>query len=724
MQEKEVIYLLSLLPYFNEEPSLNPSWNDGDNVEPALHLAKDQINAHPHILQDYRMEFILGKSGCQQIQKTIVSFVEEAYYHKSRRKIAGIIGPACSASSIGLAPLTNRSAISLVMMHGSGSPTLADRKKYLYHLGTLGDTENFVIAIQYLLKKWQRVAILYDDSRIFYTDTKNMLIEKVENMTILEYIAPVSVHFLPLDDIIRQLLRVVVVMCNPQLSRYLICLSLRKNMTYDSYQWVYMAHTEDVLVNRVEFRYDNETITCTEEEMADALNNQILLLYSLETSTSSSRYQDYLTQYKRYREQYNARGEVIGKNSTYSEWAGYFYDSVWAWALVLDNLTKMEPEMFGINGSQLYGNLLHANLIMEQFYNTRFEGITGPISYNRSTGFTPRTVKIIQISSEGEVKNRGKLVARIQSNDNREIIFQPIQIPDSFSKVYVRENKHIARLIIFVVIAQFLMTLCLHVVTSMNVKHPTIKATTPKLLYLSYIGVYIMLLGVFIHTIYPAVPLALELKGVFCQIFWSATFSIGFTLSLGPVAMRTWRLYRIFVHYRNPGPFITNPVLIGAVLVMVMVDILIAVIWATLDRFQTKILEEYSYHQGFKIVRVWAICTSPLIELWIVLMVINKLFLLIFVTTLAFLTKNIRNLSFTTNSLRVLVYMITIITVLGFSLSLSLSFDLVNPNYSFITLAITMISLITVFMLWVFLPPLLPTLKNYFKLKYTHHFFQ
>ena len=163
--------LLVLLPYFNIEPSLNPSWADGDNIFPALLLARDQINEHPTLLQNYSLQLIKGETGCQHIPQTMVSFVKEAYYSR-RENIVGLLGPGCSSSTIALAPVTNKNEVSLVMLHGSGSPVLVNRIKYFYQLGALGSTHNFVNAIVYLVQEWEKVAILYDESRQFYIDTR------------------------------------------------------------------------------------------------------------------------------------------------------------------------------------------------------------------------------------------------------------------------------------------------------------------------------------------------------------------------------------------------------------------------------------------------------------------------------------------------------------------------------------------------------------------------
>ena len=110
-KEKEVLYLLTLLPYYNPDPSLNPSWNEGDNIQPAMELAKDQINSNPLILENYTLELIHAHSGCDILVETEYSFSKEAFPRSnspSVRRLTGVIGPGCSSSSIALAPFTQQ----------------------------------------------------------------------------------------------------------------------------------------------------------------------------------------------------------------------------------------------------------------------------------------------------------------------------------------------------------------------------------------------------------------------------------------------------------------------------------------------------------------------------------------------------------------------------------------------------------------------------------------
>ena len=138
-----MLYLLTLLPYYNPDPSLNPAWNEGDNIQPAMELAKDQINSNFSILENYTLELIHAHSGCDIPIETEYSFSKEAF-PRSNLSVTGVIGPGCSSSSIALAPFTNRSEIGLVTLHLTGTPILADRVKYRYMLSILGSSESYV----------------------------------------------------------------------------------------------------------------------------------------------------------------------------------------------------------------------------------------------------------------------------------------------------------------------------------------------------------------------------------------------------------------------------------------------------------------------------------------------------------------------------------------------------------------------------------------------------
>ena len=148
-------------PYVGPYPWLNPSWSYGDDIQPVLDLAADQINQRNDILANFSLQLVHLLDGCDDhlTAVTLGNFVEGNF----ERNIAGVIGPGCSSSTAVLAPLVRRSEISTVSIHDAGSPTLANRSEYSHLLGVLGPTKSFIKGFFYLIGKgnWTRIAVLY-----------------------------------------------------------------------------------------------------------------------------------------------------------------------------------------------------------------------------------------------------------------------------------------------------------------------------------------------------------------------------------------------------------------------------------------------------------------------------------------------------------------------------------------------------------------------------------
>ena len=70
------LYLVSLLPYPDSRPTLQPSWEEGPTLTLAGQLAVELINSRRDVLSDYNVELIVGDSGCDVKTKAVTAFVE------------------------------------------------------------------------------------------------------------------------------------------------------------------------------------------------------------------------------------------------------------------------------------------------------------------------------------------------------------------------------------------------------------------------------------------------------------------------------------------------------------------------------------------------------------------------------------------------------------------------------------------------------------------------
>lgn len=705
----KVIYLLSLLPYQNSQPSLNPSWAHGDNIEPALELAQDQINNSSSLLQGYRLQMVYSRSGCDIVPLTTVGFVMQAF-DQDRDRLTGVIGPGCSVSAESYSALTTRSAPGLVTTHGAGSPLLSNRTTHQYLLGALGSTGPFVKGLLLLLNhtEWKRLAVLYDNSRVFFQHTKRAFLAGIGPGVKAKFVSPVSPSFIPLQAVQQQHIRPIIVFCPAELSRKIICMSFNNSLTYRNYQWVFVGHELDDLLQPIDFVYENTRYNCLKENMATALEMSTLVAYDLKTSddavlVSNTSYSDYLSSYEEYRTMYNARISPGAAKAIYSVWATYWYDSVWAWALVLDNLTRSDSA-FEIGAE--YRNLQQSDLIVEQFYRTTFSGASGEISFDNDTGYFQRSVNLFLISSSIPI-----LVASTSTDSSFTNVNSSIYISDSFPNS-VRGSYILGGVSLMSVSIQIMITVFLHILTVVYRKKPSIKASSPYLLHISYVGVYIVSVGFWVYSLYSAAALNTKWRHYFCQLLWAWCLPLGFILAFGSVAMRTWRIYRIFKHYLNPGPLISDPVLMAGITALLAPLLAISIAWTATDPFRgmTDFDDEASVGE---LVRVKVICECNHYFVWLGLILTYCSALLFVVSIFSLLTRNIANRTFATSALRVLSYIMTILFLLGFSLFYLLSLINFNPDYGFAILLIQLNLMIAIFIVCVFVPPLAPTLRTY-----------
>ena len=145
-RELTKLKLVTMLPYpDNVLPrQFRPSWDQGDEILPAIELAVEQINNRSDILPCHQLELINVDGGCEVASKISLGIVDNLYgqseYQRDRKHeaITGVIGPGCSISTLRMSAITNRPEVELVILHDAGSPLLADRTKYKNSIGILG----------------------------------------------------------------------------------------------------------------------------------------------------------------------------------------------------------------------------------------------------------------------------------------------------------------------------------------------------------------------------------------------------------------------------------------------------------------------------------------------------------------------------------------------------------------------------------------------------------
>ena len=713
------ISILSLLPY--PDPLFNPLWREGPSISLALDMARDQINNQTELLPDYHIELLHDDSGCEFETKAYVAFLKNVYY--SGYNITGIIGPGCSSSILSLARLTSYDQIGIVTLHGGGNTLLSDRSTYHYALSSIGSSDLYFIAGLGIIRKsnWTQVGVLIGNSQQFHASNVAKVLEYLRSTHLVNIGLNVNIlptvfnTFFPLDDIIRKGLRINFLFTPTEITQRILCVAMYRGMVYNAYQWIVTSNFFEEVAKDVTFMYNKQLYSCSEEEMKMVALNQVLffnLQLSALNETASSTYSKYsFREYDQlFREKidkYNSQSELLNRsNISYSIWSTYFYDSLWAWSVALDRLSRNNPSLDLTKYK--YGDTTISDMLLKQFYSLDFEGVSGRIKFQNETGFVIRAMSVFRV-----VSGKPSRVAYYNTEEGFVLTterFEPIS--DNFENRTQLVGKEVVAVFISITLLQLVTLVSLHILSIKYRQYPSVRASSLRLQQVLYTGCYIFILTLLVLTINGLGQFNDFTLAVMCNLTWAWLLPISFSLTFGTVAARTWRLYRIFTHYLNPGHFIGDYYLMVFVLFFLLVDIVLGTVWVSVDPQQVKYLS-YRTLKGAAMFQVRVRqCINSNYEIFYATVLGLRAVLVVIVFVLVVLTRSIKNQSFTTKTLRILVYLFSIVMLVGFvTYYVSLFFDPLS-SLSFISIITTLNIMLFLFICFIFLPPLVPLLQT------------
>ena len=693
---RKTLKLLTILPHHDmlSSPMVGPSWDKGmiDLLSLKLNLFVESINDNPDVLPCHKLLLVYKTGGCDDGLRITLESLASGLFPRDRSEVVGILGTGCALSATEAVKLASRPEIQLVVVHNGGSLTL---ENYKNSIGMLGSSRALIDLSLVLIKKnkWQNVDVMYDGNHPYYREMKDQfLVELAHEGVTATLISPVYSYFYPLNEIRSSRVRIVFVLASLNHLRRLLCLAYHKGLVYPAYQWVILSHTiTGIVSNNVSFEhsftfsYNKLPYTCTNVNLIHALEKMFLVSLLFHANTQGNMY-------------FNESSDKEFLCDMQTNLVFSFCDALYAWVSALHNLTVNYPDIeFNYKNNSL------VEMITEQFFKLTFEGVTGRISFNSSTGFANRPANIYQISSGREMIIGSLNLSKIS-------MLSPFShISDQF-RIVALPHEGVTGFFIAAQLVELFVIIILHILTFMYRKTKSIKATSPKLVHLVFVGGYIFIATLMIRSISWTADFGPKTHASLCQIIWAWGLPLSFTLTLGIVTMRTWRLYRIFVHYLNPGKFLSNTALTLAVLLLASVDVAIAIIWTTVDPMKL-VYKEIMVKVGSQYeVFLESECVYNLV--WLVLVFLSKVALLMALIVLTVLTRKIPNATFTTSSLKVYSYSFSTLSVLGFGIYYLLMFTLQypDPHAEFITLSSLLNIQLVLFVAFIIAPPLIPVL--------------
>lgn len=718
---KPPLYFLVMAPYPDCSP-FKPSLEFGPAVIPAAFVAKDLVNQRDDILKDYKIELIVYDSGCNLSSKAVNNFLAALFY--TNKNIVGIIGPSCSEATTAIANLIIDDRMSLIQISPSAtSPRLTNTTAFPNTFRPIASALGFVYFYMDLIerKKYQQVGVIYEAVRAFHTAVYSKFEEVAfsKNITLTSF-GLFNTHF-PLDQF-HQKLRVIFVFASLKFARSLLCTAYHEDMLYPDYQFIFTNRKRINFLTNVSFELDHEETTCTQEQMEIATIGMIFNDFRLAREDSDNNETDAEISYNKFSEKYREiRGchirslglkesDLVSTNHH----SGYF-DSVWALALSLNN-SLPRIEAMGLSLSDyMYEMPAITQIVKEELLDLSFEGMRGRVEFSNAT-HDGTNVTYFNMYQTFSARRDTSIVGYY--NMNSLTLLQNANLIDAkFDLQYLRPSTPLGVIVMLAIAILFVTLFICHFANIVWGKYKTVKADSPNLNHLIFSGCYLSLVGAIVYT-NAFVFTKPDISGssnivipVHCSALQWAS-SMTYSLVFGALAVKMWRIYRIFHSFTtSPMKLLTDRVLIFIALSPVVIDAIINILWNIIDPW-------YLHIERGRDLFAEIVCNTHHENIWYPCITIPKGILTLVVLYLAIATRRVHRKEFKqTKSINALIFCLLILTGIFLPLffilqTTVLPWTVALRYFSFCLFDLALVVLCIVF---VFLPPLLPLIKEKIK---------
>ena len=566
--EIQTLHLLALVPLGGTAGLSSP--DRGEELIAAAELAVDMINTRDDILPGYRLELVPANAElCNEslVAEAPGNFVK--HVTSGELNIVGVVGLLCSTVTQAVSPLAGRPGIDLLQISaGATSPVFTREKEYpqLYRMMSSSAVYNDAVLELMAAFEWKRISVIRDTKLIQHTTTADDFMTKVENWTEHEvvFLGDVTPTFptSPVQSLLPLRARIIYASVTASEARELLCESYQNNLRWPQFVWLF----HDLSLEDLK----DSTGNCSNETMLEAVEGVFLLQYRIQTNlnttlVSGQTYQEYFMEL-----QHRVRGAQM------NQFADSLHDSIWAFALALNNLTSDElssyrpAEVDNSNTTEVVESYLKA---------VQFSGALGDISFKER--------EIVNDVDIFHVRN-GEIVCIGNYNPlsgNLTFHSQPGIIPeDDFETETVLLHQAFMIVTYIIVGGLLVFTTVVLVLFIYYWNKPSIKASSPILSILIFAGCYMLYLGCLIAG---ANNLNVSIFGSMClaQVWFNTT---GLQLIYSALLMRLLRIYRIFFHiFTKPGKIWSDQAMFALSFVPVLVTILLMTIWTVVDPIVT-----------------------------------------------------------------------------------------------------------------------------------------
>ena len=698
-------------------------WPGGPSLFPAAQLAADMLNNRTDILTDYSVRLVDGDSGCGLNTWATVTFAREAY---RQSRVVGIVGPACSSAAAQIGGLSTHPGINLVAITIANGPQL--RNKYSNMFRLISSSILYGEALFKLMKfnNWKSIATIYNIHQWYFRTTYTSFRNTVNVSSEYEiFPLPVEHRMFPLGSIHNKVSAIFVLADSMYIKR-LLCLALKSKwspLIYPNYQWIFLETHEDIILDGIEFIHDDHNYTCTRSDMSKASNRTLILRFRLQREDKTVptdiglTYDEFFGAYESYFSAYLDKEDIakedVPKDS--EDWAATYFDSMWAMGLALNNSVAILKEDNMSLPDYQYGDPHVTSVIREQLLDTNFRGLSGDIHFLNETLEVPTVVDIYQLNPLYTGIN-----FRIGYYYEENLIINEMNA--SFVVPIQKELKTVSTIAVAIffpaALLTLLMTISLHILHFVFRNSKSIKAQSPHFSHLIFSGCYLFIISALLETVRAANWTGFHdvdsrtfrvFIGTICNIiFWCLT--LGTCLIFGTVCVLSWRLYKIFTHFSNPGYLISDSYLVLIIVVLITVNSAVLLAWSAHDPLLPYFSpgdEEVSLGRVF----VYGYCDCKYFSNWMLMWIVNEATILS-VVILAVLNRHIPRKEFNnTRAHSLMAYVVSFLNGVCVPLYF-IQLKSIHINYPYIILEFFTLGCAMLSCIFLFVPPVIPIFQR------------
>ena len=512
--ETKPLYLLTLVPY-------NSGGQDLEALTGAL-IARDKINNHSDLLPGYHIELIVKNIEDCSSTETAIGLANLVKYTVSPpcHPVVAVAGLLCSSHTSVLSPVAGHDGYDLIQLSAANSPIFQTQNHRFPHLwrflGSATVYSDTVLAImdQY---NWTRIGVVYDTQSVFHTQIVEHLVKKITASTNKTVVFSIGIRntFTTISSIQSKASETTIVVTVLDLQRAIAVQSMVQNQS--SASAIFWIHLNTQTNTQQSNDHSVQHIHTRPHEC---------FILKLQTNTFEL--------------------DKTAYNNQQSLFSLVLYDQVWAFALALN---KSLPELKRNLSIDSFRQPNITAVIEGQMMNLRFHGASGWIQFDQYRSVsTP--VEILWVLKTGSKVLVGVYNPLLPTKFH--VGVNSSNLP--FDKVPHGRYQYITlpvAILLYIFTGFVLIFTTVQLILYLRYRHhKVIKATSPCLSLLIFLGSYLLCIAAILTITLQSVLIPckefLILFGVISTLVINGIGLIFITL-----LVKLMRLYQIFIKWMN-----------------------------------------------------------------------------------------------------------------------------------------------------------------------------